>query len=68
MRKKNQTSYLFICGSGNRKPKHGRIISHLSVYCGVSNHPKEMKKIRINPKHRPSQREHVLHSDTVIIP
>lgn len=45
MCKNNQAFYLFIYG--NREPKYGRIISHLSVYQGVSYHPKEMK-IRIN--------------------
>ena len=68
MCKKNQALYLFICGAGNREPKYGRIISHLSVYHDVSYHPKEMKKIRINRKCKSSQREHILYYDTLIIP
>lgn len=65
MCKKTQAFYLFIYG--NREPTYGRIISHLSVYHGVSYHPKEMK-IRTNPECKSSQRERILHYDTLIIP
>lgn len=57
---------LFICRAENREPKHGRIISHLSTYHGISYHTKEMKDNTINTKFKCNQREHI-HYDTLII-